>query len=145
MRSTYRLWAVVVLSIPAFSLFAQISDTASQVLIGTFKNPIIVTAGDSIKNYAGQVVSITGPIVSTNKWQGNDGVVGYLDMFRKWPDNPLAITIYRDQLAFFEPIEQYTGKTLRLTGKVNRFKDKKTGKDRFSIVLKKPGQLEVIR
>ena len=145
MHSTYRLWVVVVLSIPAFSLFAQISDSTSQVLIGTFKNPVIVTAGDSIKNHAGQVISITGPIVSTNKWQGKDGMVGYLDMFRKWPDNPLSVTIYRDQLAFFEPIEQYTGKTLRLTGRVNRFKDKKTGKDRFSIVLKKPDQLEVVK
>lgn len=145
MHSTYRLWVVVVLSIPAFSLFAQISDSTSQVLIGTFKNPVIVTAGDSIKNHTGQVISITGPIVSTNKWQGKDGVVGYLDMFRKWPDNPLSVTIYRDQLAFFEPIEQYTGKTLRLTGKVNRFKDKKTGKDRFSIVLNKPDQLEVVK
>lgn len=144
MHSTIRWWLVAVLTLPALTVFAQSADSTHQAVIGTFKNPILLSVGDSVKNHENQVVCITGPIVSTNKWQGKDGVVGYLDMFRKWPDNPLSITIYRDQMPFFEPIEQYNGKTLRLTGKVNKYKDKKTGKDRYSIVLRKPDQLEVL-
>ena len=62
----------------------------------------------------------------------------------KAPDNPFSITIYRQSLPFFDPIEQYKDKKVRVTGEVNKFKDKRTGKDRFSIVLKKPEQIEIL-
>lgn len=144
MHTTIRWWLIAVLTAASCSIFAQNADTTRQEVIGTFQNPVLLYVGDSIRNHQDQVVCIQGPIVSTNKWQGKDGVVGYLDMFRKWPDNPLTITIFREQLPFFEPIDQYNGKTLRVTGKVKKYRDKTTGNDRYSIVLKKPDQVEVL-
>ena len=126
-------------------LFGQNPDSTQQSLIGTFEKPILVTEGDSVKNYVGQVISIVGPVVSMKKWEGADGVVTYLDMFQRFPNNPFSIIIYRQHLPFFEPIEQYEGSKVRLTGRVRAFKDKKTGKDRFSIELKKPEQIEILK
>jgi len=128
--------------LPAQMLFGQNPDSTQQSLIGTFENPISLTEGDSVKNYVGQVISIVGPVVGMKKWEGKDGVVTYLDMFQRFPNNPFSIVIYRQYLAFFEPVEQYLDQKIHLTGRVRTFKDKKTGKDRFSIELKKPEQIK---
>lgn len=143
MYTTLRLWVVAVLALPAHFLFAQTPDASSPAQTGTFENPVIVTDGDSVKNYVGQVITITGLIVNTGKWQGKDGTIGFLNMFEDYPNNPFSITIYRQYLAFFDPIEQFKDKQVRLTGQVNKYQDKKTGKDKFSIHLKKPEQIEI--
>lgn len=98
-----------------------------------------------MKNYVGQVISITGPIAGTGKFEGQDGTIGFLNMFKEYPNNPFSITIFRAKLAFFEPLEQFKGKKVRLTGKVNKYQDKKTGKDRFSIIVDKPKQIEILK
>ena len=112
---------------------------------GTFENPVLLTEGDSVKNYAGRVVSITGPIASIGKFDGKDGAITFLNMFRAYPNNAFSITIYRQQLPFFEPVEQFKNQTVRLTGLVNKYPDKKNGADRFSIILKKPEQIEILK
>ncbi len=129
----------------AQTLFGQNPDSTQQSLIGTFEKPILVTEGDSVKNYVGQVISIVGPVVGMKKWEGKDGATAFLDMFKGFPNNPFSIAIARDQLAFFDPIEQFKGKQVRVTGKVNKFTDKKTGRERYSIFLKKPGQIEILK
>lgn len=140
----YRLLLPALLAGQAALLSAQTADTTQLALIGTTESPVVIADGDSVKYYAGQVISISGVIAGANKWEGKDGTICFLNMFRDYPNNPFSITIYRQNLAFFEPIEQFKGKKVRVTGKVNAYKDKKTNADRYSIVLKKPEQIEIL-
>jgi hypothetical protein len=141
MQTALRSLLVAAIIFSAQMLFGQTPDS----LVGTFENPIVVAHGDSVKNHVGKVISISGPIVGTKIWQGQDGATAFLDMFKGFPDNPFSITIRRDQLAFFDPVEQFKGEKVRVTGKVSQFSDKKTGRERYSIVLKKPEQIEVLK
>lgn len=104
----------------------------------------MVTNGDSVKYLVGNIISIKGPVINIKKSQGKDGAMGFLDIFKAFPDNPFSVVIYRESLAFFEPLTQYEKKSVRITGKVNAYKDKKTGNNRYSIVLRKPAQIEIL-
>ncbi len=141
MQTALRSLLVAAFMFSAQLLFGQTPDS----LAGTFENPIVVAHGDSVKNYMGKVISISGPIVGTKTWQGKEGATAFLDMFKGFPDNPFSIAIARDQLAFFAPVEQFNGEKVRVTGKVNKFTDKKTGRERYSIYLKKPEQIEILK
>ncbi|MCC6280667.1 MAG: hypothetical protein IT262_08710 [Saprospiraceae bacterium] len=128
---------LLVLLLSAGSVFAQMPGKS-------FKNPIVVSNPDSIQFFEKQYVSITGPIVSTKELMREDGVIGYLNMFKAYPDNAFDITIFRKSMAFFAPLEQYQGKRLKITGKVSSFLQKKTGIRRYSIRLSNVKQLEVM-
>ena len=128
---------LLVLLLSAGSVFAQMPGKS-------FKKPIVVSNPDSIQFFEKQYVSITGPIVSTKELMREDGVIGYLNMFKAYPDNAFDITIFRKSMAFFAPLEQYQGKRLKITGKVSSFLQKKTGIRRYSIRLSNVKQLEVM-
>ena len=83
-------------------------------------------------------------MAQVKKSQGKDGTMGFLNLFKAYPENPFSVVIYRQYLAFFEPLEQFENKKVRITGKVTTYKDKKTGTDRYSITLRKPAQIEII-
>jgi hypothetical protein len=126
------------------SLLLSLSAVLSAQTPGSsFKNPIVVNNPDSIQFFDHQYITITGPIVSTKEFMQADGVIGYLNMFKPYPDNAFDLTIFRKSMAFFTPLEQFQGKTVRITGKVNSFIQKKTGTRRYSIRLTKPRQIEV--
>ena len=107
--------------------------------------PVYMTAGDSIRFFIGRTISIVGPVINITSQKREDGISYYFDLFKRWPDNPFTVVVFREHVAFFMPVEQYLGKTVRLTGKVRRFLDKKTGLERFSIILRKPDQIEIIK
>jgi hypothetical protein len=110
----------------------------------TFKNPIVVGDPDSVQYFEKRYICITGPIVSTKEVMREEGVIGYLNMFKAYPDNAFDITIFRKSMAFFAPLEQYQGKRIKITGKVSSFLQKKTGVRRYSIRLSNLKQLEVM-
>lgn len=110
----------------------------------SFKNPIIISHPDSVQYYEDQYISITGPVVSTKELMRPEGVIGYLNMFKPYPDNAFDITIFRKSMAFFAPLEQYEGKKIKITGKVTSFIQKNSGNKRYSIRLTNLKQLEVI-
>ena len=110
----------------------------------SFKNPIIISHPDSVQYYEDQYISITGPVVFTKKLMRPEGVIGYLNMFKPYPDNAFDITIFRKSMAFFAPLEQYEGKKIKITGKVTSFIQKNSGNKRYSIRLTNLKQLEVI-
>lgn len=123
----------------------QNPDSTQQLAaIGTFENPIAVSEGDSVKFFVGQVVSIKGLVVNAAKTHGKDGTIGFLNLFKPYPENPFSVVIYRQYLAFFDPLEQFEKKKVRIKGKVNAYKDKNTGNDRYSIQLRKPEQIEIL-
>ena len=119
------------------SIFAQISGKS-------FKNPIVVSNPDSVQYFEKQYISITGVIVSTKELMREDGVIGYLNMFKTYPDNTFDITIFRKSMAFFAPLDQYQNKRVKITGKVSSFLQKKTGVRRYSIRLSNLKQLKVL-
>lgn len=130
----------------SFSVFLLAVSTAfgqAPDSLGTFQNPLIVTNPDSISHFVGRVISLQGPVVSVKKTQGKDGAMAFLDIFKAYPHNPISVTIYREVLAFFEPVEQYSQKNIRVKGKVNSYKDK-AGNNRYSITLRKPEQIEIL-
>ena len=112
--------------------------------LGTFENPIVVIDCDSVKYFVGKVIAIVGPVAQVKKSQGQDGKMGFLNLFKAYPENPFSVVIYRQYLAFFEPLEQYDGKKVRIKGKVTTYQEKRTGTDRYSITLRKPAQIEII-
>ncbi len=126
-------------------LSAQPADTTQMASIGFPETPVTVTDGDSVKYYVGQVIAVTGIVAGINKKEGKDGTIGYLDMFRNYPNNPFSVIIYREYLAFFDPIEQFKAKKVRVTGKVTSYRDKKNNVDRYSIALRKPEQIEILK
>jgi hypothetical protein len=144
MRVYFKFMLLAAWAIQVSALYGQTTGT-KQGSTGAGESPVFLTEGDSVKNYAGRVISITGPIASIGKFDGKDGVITFLNMFRAYPDNAFSTTIYRQHLPFFEPVEQFKGREVRLTGVVNKYQDKKTGEDRFSIVLKKPEQIEILK
>jgi len=132
----------------AFLLTAQLvcgqtPDSIQLSTPGSFENPIVLTDCDSVQYFVGQVISIAGPVIKAKKTQGKDGAMGYLDLFKAYPDNPFSVVIYREALAFFDPLEQFEKKNVLIKGKVTTYKDKRTGTDRYSIVLRKPAQIEI--
>ncbi len=112
--------------------------------LGTFENPIVVIDCDSVKYFVGKVIAIVGPVIKVKKTQGKDGAMSYLDIFKAYPSNPFSVVIYREALAFFDPVEQFENKKVRIKGKVTTYQDKRTGTDRYSITLRKPAQIEII-
>ena len=115
------------------------SPDSTQALL----NPIVFD-GDSVQYFVGKKIAVIGKVINVSKVQGKDGTMGFVNMFKAYPNNPFSVTIFRQSLAFFEPIEQYEGKKVRVTGEVNVFKDKNTGKERYSIILRKPDQIEIL-
>ena len=136
------LCSVVLLT--AHVAFGQIPDSAQLSLSGTFEKPIVVTDGDSVKYFVGKIISIKGPVVQVKKSQGKDGAMCYLDLFKAYPRNSFSVVIYREAMAFFDPLEQYENKLVRIKGKVYSYNDKSTGNDRYSIKLRKPEQIEIL-
>ncbi|MCW5923380.1 MAG: hypothetical protein KIS77_13630 [Saprospiraceae bacterium] len=134
----------LLLSAFLFSSHLAIGQTQAQPDDGIITDAIPLTDGDSVKYFATQVVSITGPVVGTGKTEGKDGVISFINMFRAWPETPFSITIYRQHLPFFAPIEQFEGKKVRVTGKVRQYGDKETGALRYSISLRQPSQIEIL-
>jgi len=119
-------------------------SATAQIPGKSFKNPIVVSDPDSIQYFEKQYISITGPIVSTKSFMRKDGVIGYLNMFKAYPDNAFDITIFRKSMAFFMPLDQYQDKRVKITGKVSSFLQKKTGTRRYSIRLSNLKQIEVV-
>ena len=104
----------------------------------------VVFDGDSVQYFVGKKIAVIGQVINVSKVQGKEGAMGFVNMFKAYPNNPFSVTIFRQSLAFFEPIEQYEGKKVRVAGEVNVFKDKNTGKERYSIILRKPDQIEIL-
>ena len=119
-------------------------SAAAQIPGKSFKNPIVVNNPDSVQYFEKQYITITGPIVSATSFMSKDGVIGYLNMFKAYPDNAFDITIFRKSMAFFAPLEQYEHKRIKITGKVGSFLQKKTGVRRYNIRLTNLKQLEVV-
>jgi hypothetical protein len=140
--TTFRFMRLSI-SFLAFLLAASTAFGQAPDSLGTFQNPLIVTNPDSISHFVGRVISLQGPVVSVKKTQGKDGAMAFLDIFKAYPHNPISVTIYREALAFFEPVEQYSQKNIRVKGKVNSYKDK-AGNNRYSITLRKPEQIEIL-
>ncbi len=129
-----------------FLLFSLLfaSNVFAQIPGKSFKNPIVVSNPDSVQYFEKQYISITGLIVSTKELMREDGVIGYLNMFKTYPDNAFDITIFRKSMAFFAPLDQYQNKRVKITGKVSSFLQKKTGVRRYSIRLSNLKQLKVV-
>lgn len=125
------------------TLFITANATA-QVPGQSLKNPIVVSNPDSVQYFEKQYITITGPIVSTKELMREDGVIGYLNMFKTYPENAFDITIFRKSMAFFMPLDQYQDKRIKITGKVSSFLQKKTGTRRYSIRLSNLKQIEVV-
>ena len=104
-----------------------------------------ITHGDSVQFFVGKTISVTGIVVSVKQNNIENGIAYYLDFFKCWPDNPFSVAIFKKNVDLFAPVEQYSGKTVRLTGKVRRFLDKKTRLERFSITLRTPDQVEIVK
>lgn len=136
------LCSVFLLTVHVIS--GQIPDSTQSSVSGTFEKPIVLTDGDSVKYFVGKIISIKGPVVNVKKSQGKEGAMGFLDIFKAYPNNSFSVIIHREALAFFDPLEQYEKKTVRIKGKVYSYKDKSTGNDRYSIVLRKPEQIEIL-
>ncbi len=119
-------------------------NAMTQVPGQSFKNSVIVSNPDSVQYFEKQYISITGPIISTSELIRPEGVIGYLNMFKAYPDNAFDITIFRKSMAFFMPLDQYQGKRIKITGKVSSFLQKKTGTRRYSIRLSNLKQIEVL-
>lgn len=122
----------------------QIPDSIQTAALGTFERPVFISDGDSVKYFVGKTISIKGPVVHVKKSQGKDGAMGFMDLFKAYPQNAFSVVIYREALAFFDPLEQYEKKWVRIKGKVYSYKDKSTGNERYSIVLRKPEQIELL-
>jgi hypothetical protein len=133
-----------VLLLATRAVFSQIPDSTQLSVVGTFEKSIVVTDGDSVKYFVGKIISIKGPVMQVKKSQGKDGAMAYLDIFKAYPNNSFSVVIYREALAFFDPLEQYEKKSVRIKGKVYSYKDKSTGSDRYSIALRKPEQIEIL-
>lgn len=127
-----------------FYILLSAGNALAQTPGKSFKNPIVVSHPDSVQYFEKQYISIIGPIVDTKELMREEGVIGYLNMFKAYPDNAFDITIFRKSMAFFAPLEQYQGKRIKITGKVSSFLQKKTGVRRYSIRLSNLKQLEVI-
>ena len=129
-----------------FLLFSLLfaSNVFAQIPGKSFKNPIVVSNPDSVQYFEKQYISITGLIVSTKELMREDGVIGYLNMFKTYPDNAFDITIFRKSMAFFAPLDQYQNKRVKITGKVSSFLQKKTGVRRYSIRLSNLKQMKVL-
>lgn len=129
---------------PFFLLLFLSARLSAQAPGSSFKNPIVVSNPDSVQFFEHQYITITGPVVSTKEFMQADGVIGYLNLFKSYPDNAFDITIFRKSMGFFTPLEQFQDKRVRITGKVSSFVQKKTGKRRYSIRLTKPKQVEIL-
>ncbi len=57
-------------------------NVSAQVPGQSFKNPIVVNNPDSVQYFEKQYITITGPIASTKELMREDGVIGYLNMFK---------------------------------------------------------------
>ena len=130
--------------LPLFCSLLLSAGLSAQVPGSSFKNPIVVTNPDSVQFFEHQYITITGPVVSTKEFMQADGVIGYLNLFKAYPDNAFDVTIFRKSMGFFTPLTQFEGKRVRITGKVSSFVQKKTGQRRYSIRLTKPKQVEVL-
>ena len=130
--------------LPLLFLLSLSARLSAQAPGSSFKNPIVVSNPDSVQFFEHQYITITGPVVSTKEFMQDDGVIGYLNLFKAYPDNAFDVTIFRKSMGFFTPLEQFQGKRVRITGKVGSFVQKKTGKRRYSIRLTKPKQVEVL-
>lgn len=126
--------------LPAQMLFGQSPDSTHNLL----NNPIIVTDGDSVKNYIDKVISIEGKIANATEKAEKGGIAIYLDMFEAWPKNPFSIKIYPENVPNFEDYKKYDGKKVRIIGRVSSFKDKKFDVVRFLIPLRKPNQIIIL-
>ncbi len=129
---------------PLFLLLFLSARLSAQAPGSSFKNPIVVSNPDSVQFFEHQYITITGPVVSTKEFMQDDGVIGYLNLFKAYPENAFDITIFRKSMGFYTPLEQFQGKRVPITGKGGSFVQKKTGKRRYSIRLTNPRQVEVL-
>lgn len=144
MRILYRQLILSACLLCAHFAFGQKIDT---IAAWADKPIAILTDGDSVKHFVGKRISVIGKVLKVGENEGQSGSNVFLEMFRLHPENPFNVPIFSKYRKSFEPVNQFDGKTVLITGQVNKFDytDKegnfKTG---ISIILRYPEQIKIL-
>lgn len=104
-----------------------------------------LTAAEAAKQ-AGNKVIVRAKIVGMHTAKNAKGKPTFIDLDVPFPNNPLSIIIFEQNIAKLAPLETYKNKTVLIEGLVRRRVYKYRGKERVrsQIELRTPNNLTVV-
>ncbi len=84
--------------------------------------------------HVGQYATVVGKIYQV--YQSRRGTI-FFDIGGRYPNNTFAGVIFAKEAGNFKKVDQYKGKTVEITGKIQTYQGT------AEIILSKPGQLKV--
>lgn len=104
-----------------------------------------LTATEAAKQ-VGNKVLVKAKVVGIHTAKNAKGKPTFIDLDVPFPNNPLSIIIFEQNIAKFAPLETYKNKTILIEGLVRRRVYKYRGKERVrsQIELKRPTSLTIV-
>ena len=104
-----------------------------------------LTATEAAKQ-VGSKVLVKAKVVGIHTAKNAKGKPTFIDLDVPFPNNPLSIIIFEQNIAKFAPLETYKNKTILIEGLVRRRVYKYRGKERVrsQIELKRPTSLTIV-
>lgn len=104
-----------------------------------------LTATEAAKQVGNQVL-VKAKVVGIHTAKNAKGKPTFIDLDVPFPNNPLSVIIFEQNIAKFAPLEAYKNKTLLIEGLVRRRVYKYRGKERVlsQIELKRPTSITIV-
>ena len=122
-----------------FLILALIFSCFTQLVIGQIQTDTITA--EEAAQLIGEQVTIKAKVVSVFYAKSSSGGPTFLNLDKKFPDNPIAVVIFEKELKKLKLNTQlYKGKTIIVTGKVGVYKDE----NKPSIIIYSKDQIKVV-
>lgn len=126
-----------------FLILALIFTCFTQLIFGQVQTDTI--KAEEASQLIGEQVTIRAKVASVFYAKSSSGSPTFLNLEKNFPDNPIAIVIFENELKKLKINAQlYKGKTIIVTGKVGLYKDEeKPNKNKPSIVIYSKAQIKI--
>jgi hypothetical protein len=107
------------------------------------KSDIPLISASEAPNYIDKEVKVKAKVISTFFSEKSKGKPTYLNLDKKFPDNPMTVVIYESKLKELKiNPKDYEGKTIIVKGKI-KLRESASGK-KYSIIINNQKQIEIV-
>jgi hypothetical protein len=107
------------------------------------KSDIPLISASEAPNYIDKEVKVKAKVISTFFSEKSKGKPTYLNLDKKFPDNPMTVVIFESKLKELKiNPKDYEGKTIIVKGKI-KLRESASGK-KYSIIINNQKQIEIV-
>lgn len=107
------------------------------------KSDIPLISASEAPNYIDKEVKVKAKVISTFFSEKSKGKPTYLNLDKKFPDNPMTVVIFESKLKELKiNPKNYEGKTIIVKGKI-KLRESASGK-KYSIIINNQKQIEIV-